>query len=189
MGNSWICNRRTRPNHGSSPRAWGTPVVARPRVRGGRFIPTCMGNSRWRPSPSPRGSVHPHVHGELIHLRTPRSRVNGSSPRAWGTPTRTRDELCGGRFIPTCMGNSVVPRAGTMRRSVHPHVHGELQVWFSGILFHLGSSPRAWGTRADGEQGRSVGRFIPTCMGNSSATVHGVEPNTVHPHVHGELPH
>jgi len=51
--------------HGSSPRAWGTPIQDTRFLLEERFIPTCMGNSMF-PTPGRKpGTVHPHVHGEL----------------------------------------------------------------------------------------------------------------------------
>jgi len=52
--------------------------------------------------------------------------------------------------------------------SVHPHVHGELSVSVVPRVVSIGSSPRAWGTLNADVAGDGIGRFIPTCMGNSS---------------------
>jgi len=51
---------------GSSPRAWGTPPSLSLTTRCFRFIPTCMGNSAFSMSAESGGTVHPHVHGELL---------------------------------------------------------------------------------------------------------------------------
>jgi len=91
------------------------------------------------------------------------------------------------RFIPTCMGNSRRNGAGGSIKPVHPHVHGELLSAGDREALSTGSSPRAWGTLADGRRCTSAGRFIPTCMGNSRLDQLLLPHPTVHPHVHGEL--
>jgi len=152
-----------------------------------RFIPTCMGNSPISP-PRPRtSSVHPHVHGELIDAVLGSIGMHGSSPRAWGTRPlcRRRGDVC--RFIPTCMGNSLTKAVKENTEAVHPHVHGELFINQIIYIVAIGSSPRAWGTRARRDQTPHRDRFIPTCMGNSDCISARQRSASVHPHVHGEL--
>ena len=91
----------------------------------------------------------------------------GSSPRAWGTRELRRGGQGFGRIIPTCVGNT--PRFGASRRATldHPHVRGE-----HGHLpkigdMKLGSSPRAWGTRAPAGGRAARNGIIPTCVGNT----------------------
>ena len=146
-----------------------------------------MGNSVYLTIRTFLASVHPHVHGELLVVRDGVLLAVGSSPRAWGTHLHHRDRVDSGRFIPTCMGNSVVLSRGSCADPVHPHVHGELPGLSGGRTFPNGSSPRAWGTpRRPGQLPRSD-RFIPTCMGNSRGGSANKATGTVHPHVHGEL--
>ena len=191
------------PN-GSSPRAWGT-LKDGPRTRiPGRFIPTCVGNTRstdaclggscgssprtWGTHPrvgtsSAHRSVHPHVRGEHCRVRAQHFTKLGSSPRAWGTLNNLGLVDPVYRFIPTCVGNTPYP---TVR---NPSVSG--------------SSPRAWGTlphrsrrpttstvhpHVRGEHNpvplnsKRNYRFIPTCVGNtrrvlmSRSTVVGSSP-------------
>ena len=78
-------NAGRRTDTGSSPRAWGTRITAPPAQDQGRFIPTCMGNSYHDHYCRRPAAVHPHVHGELIHLAAFLNDLVGSSPRAWGT--------------------------------------------------------------------------------------------------------
>ena len=85
------------------------------------------------------------------------------------------------------MGNSSRTTTGSSGRSVHPHVHGELSYFRGLIRPHPGSSPRAWGTHRPGDVDVARHRFIPTCMGNSTAACWRRPAQTVHPHVHGEL--
>jgi len=127
------------------------------------------------------------VHGELLLRRLLGSLPTGSSPRAWGTQDKARQEVKAGRFIPTCMGNSIPVEMVRKYVAVHPHVHGEL-IACSGVwLVFYGSSPRAWGTPLC-VFGRVLhDRFIPTCMGNSGREWPPAAAGSVHPHVHGEL--
>mgnify|MGYP000699169784 CR=1 FL=1 len=111
----------------------------------------------------------------------------GSSPRAWGTQYLSTLFYDVGRFIPTCMGNSVSVIWSSSTVAVHPHVHGELSECSKRRRQKSGSSPRAWGTLylkglIDGKT-----RFIPTCMGNSNNPYNAADIPAVHPHVHGEL--
>jgi len=172
---------------GSSPRAWGTPLVVQLDFEIGRFIPTCMGNSGSLTTPRRVLPVHPHVHGELGRARTSTTRMSGSSPRAWGTREYRGSRLRYARFIPTCMGNSLPANPIGSDTPVHPHVHGELAKALILEIFWDGSSPRAWGTRRGRMSETLVGRFIPTCMGNSGARWSSGRRWPVHPHVHGEL--
>ena len=85
-GELCTCLTVTPGELGSSPRAWGTR----------RGAANCGSIT----------TVHPHVHGELIPDDDDGSQGFGSSPRAWGTHVAELSEKRGGRFIPTCMGNS-----------------------------------------------------------------------------------
>ena len=72
-------------NRGSPPRAWGSYQrgTAPPCFR--RFTPTCVGII---PHPNRRlqsASVHPHVRGDHLRIRSASSVVTGSPPRAWGS--------------------------------------------------------------------------------------------------------
>ena len=110
---------------GSSPRAWGIPLLGELQVQCRRFIPTCVGNTLPLEAGWSRQSVHPHVRGE--YGRRERQRVPGQ------------------RFIPTCVGNTVVMVAPPSRLPVHPHVRGEYRDWLRAAPELNGSSPRAWG--------------------------------------------
>ena len=132
-----------------------------------RFIPTCVGNSNGNETGEGVGSVHPHVCGELGHIRKSRPFGNGSSPRVWGTPDYPDRDIRVVRFIPTCVGNSLYPLTAQTTEAVHPHVCGELNVFDMPGSCPGGSSPRVWGTLA----ARGTDWILPS----------------VHPHVCGEL--
>ncbi len=70
------------------------------------------------------------------------------------------------RFIPTCVGNTVVPSPTSLCPTVHPHVCGEYFKCRKLNFIRDGSSPRVWGI---------PGRI---CIDGSR--------NSVHPHVCGE---
>jgi len=69
---------------------------------------------------------------------------------------------------------------------VHPHVCGEHLEVEDGRDRVKGSSPRVWGTSGSSISRNSIGRFIPTCVGNiKDRPGIRIEP-PVHPHVCGE---
>jgi len=118
--------RMSEQKNGSSPRAWGTHKPGFVCSMNIRFIPTCMGNSKWTYILFGALSVHPHVHGELLTGKEYMLLRIGSSPRAWGTLRTTIPVNIYYRFIPTCMGNSPAEVSSIFNLAVHPHVHGEL---------------------------------------------------------------
>ena len=131
--------------------------------------------------------VHPHAHGELSFLCFFALKLNGSSPRSWGTLTIIIFLINIYRFIPTLMGNSLLQNIGAEHDSAHPHAHGELVRERVLLSQRTGSSPRSWGTPLHSDADKRKSRFIPTLMGNSLA-VHALTwLFTVHPHAHGEL--
>src|SRR5690606_37212177 len=129
-----------------------------------------------------------------------------SSPPAWGT--RNYRAVCDGheRLFPTYVGNTPQPKPAYRPSPVHPHVRGEHHPrhesgrsvggssptpwgtrWASISSVHMnGSSPRAWGTPVVVDAVVGIGRFIPTCVGNSSNSAQPAETPSVHPHVRGE---
>ena len=90
------------------------------------------------------------------------------------------------RFIPTCVGNTMLSAACPALVAVHPHVRGEYAEKRGRTLPKPGSSPRAWGIPLDARRGRDGQRFIPTCVGNTGATAGFRSIRPVHPHVRGE---
>ena len=174
-------------NSGSSPHAWGNRDRTYRAHCELRFIPTCVGNSREGMLRTRRGSVHPHMRGELVPGSIPTTSIPGSSPHAWGT-RMVRDPIDdNGRFIPTCVGNSPMCAPWYHLLTVHPHMRGELSCVVTLSDTSVGSSPHAWGTRRARRMGREVRRFIPTCMGNSAAHMPPWRNGAVHPHMRGEL--
>ncbi len=132
---------------GSSPHAWGIPAQPSPAVACGRFIPTCVGNTKnWRPGAG-ISTVHPHMRGEY---KDGRIGVNAET-----------------RFIPTCVGNTQEPVWNWTWSAVHPHMRGEYSRMQSAMLVLSGSSPHAWGIPRCNYHAKKFVRFIPTCVGNT----------------------
>ncbi len=175
------------------PRVRGERPATGPEIEAlHRFIPACAGNARalWGSAPG-----------------------DGSSPRARGTPRWRQEERQGARFIPACAGNARPPGgvgrcaavwgdalrfipacAGnashgtreTCCSPVHPRVRGERRRWAIAISIASGSSPRARGTLLAPLLAAYLGRFIPACAGNASATNGERVLLPVHPRVRGE---
>ena len=112
--------------HGSSPRVWGTLFSYLRIVLILRFIPTRVGNSTGSSIIKRSAPVHPHACGELIALVTLSLVPGGSSPRVWGTRSRSWGSNPETRFIPTRVGNSAPLFPSSKSETVHPHACGEL---------------------------------------------------------------
>ena len=156
------------PKTGSSPRMWGTPKKqVRFRLRQ-RFIPTHVGNTRFKRINFASNTVHPHACGEHTCLPFAMEAVIGSSPRMWGTLEEYSSRCRFIRFIPTHVGNTLEDLCKRNRLSVHPHACGEhcSRSMYSAMV--VGSSPRMWGTQLYNVNNRPIRRFIPTHVGNTS---------------------
>ncbi len=165
---------------------WGTgspEEVAQARLR---FIPTHVGNSTLSLSVPVSDSVHPHACGEQCHSSSHPRRMNGSSPRMWGTVHYPCLYPCLTRFIPTHVGNSFRQKQSSACVPVHPHACGEQVCLICRTLRQIGSSPRMWGTAYGCIFGTPVGRFIPTHVGNRRYVRIFDVMGTVHPHACGE---
>ena len=172
---------------GSSPRAWGTRAAKTAIMAIGRFIPTGVGNSRALFRVRPSAPVHPHGRGELSAWTPKTATRKGSSPRAWGTPNGLFQAALWWRFIPTGVGNSTGAMISAVTTAVHPHGRGELSDRSAASSGLVGSSPRAWGTRAHRPHAGVGQRFIPTGVGNSQEQKEPALRRAVHPHGRGEL--
>ena len=93
-------------------------------------------------------------------------RLNGSSPRMWGTPLFSTAILQFGRIIPTHVGNTEEKHFGKRESTDHPHACGE----------HALFSMRC----------PQFIRIIPTHVGNTIKNESRFVANADHPHACGE---
>ena len=155
-------------------------------VDGGRFIPTYVGNTRYRFLLRSPTTVHPHVCGEHLRRNTRRSSGRGSSPRMWGTHAEAEQRMLSRRFIPTYVGNTPRRFGDSKGPAVHPHVCGEHSSPPPSTTSNRGSSPRMWGTPFLLRGSTGADRFIPTYVGNTLIRYSTPLLRAVHPHVCGE---
>ena len=132
-----------------------------------RFIPTCVGNSTLRDISPGSSAVHPHMCGEFPRHGKSTLISHGSSPHVWGIPCLEYKRPVSLRFIPTCVGNSYPCIQLYPGASVHPHMCGEFALPLCSWATSGGSSPHVWGIPGRKQHGHRIGRFIPTCVGNS----------------------
>ena len=171
---------------GSSPHAWGILRRGSIMTEDSRFIPTCVGNTH---PPAACGSprpVHPHMRGEYVVVPSVTMTCSGSSPHAWGILPGCIDLQLPYRFIPTCVGNTQAREHHDRGLTVHPHMRGEYARQTRCLRELSGSSPHAWGIHAQGLAVVVPGRFIPTCVGNTTPSPPCLRPKPVHPHMRGE---
>ena len=171
---------------GSSPHAWGILRRGSIMTEDSRFIPTCVGNTARTAALASLRAVHPHMRGEYATEPPQEQAAAGSSPHAWGIRSNTSVYIENRRFIPTCVGNTTGFCVLKVAPLVHPHMRGEYICWAGAFGWPLGSSPHAWGIRRADAHLQRVGRFIPTCVGNTwpADAPHGAL--SVHPHMRGE---
>ena len=96
-----------RVEDGSSPRMWGTLRIDLLRIELRRFIPTHVGNTSVGIEHCDIWAVHPHACGEHLKAVAWVDKVDGSSPRMWGTLLSPICRVSPGRFIPTHVGNTL----------------------------------------------------------------------------------
>src|SRR5437899_2690620 len=108
------------------------------------------------------------MRGEHPHTVALSPWLAGSSPHAWGTLDPIDRRVLIIRFIPTCVGNTLISRYRDVHSPVHPHMRGEHREKYAYTLAYAGSSPHAWGTLTDDKAAIQAARFIPTCVGNTA---------------------
>ena len=131
---------------GSSPRLWGTRIIALLDLIQHRFIPTPVGNTTPYNYAIAIPSVHPHACGEHFLNKFSLIFLNGSSPRLWGTLPFFNTYSIFSRFIPTPVGNTHNLHCSKSDKTVHPHACGEHLLSLHPSREAIGSSPRLWGT-------------------------------------------
>ena len=124
-GEYFHCRQSSKASAGSSPHAWGIPVMLSSISVMSRFIPTCVGNTARTAALASLRAVHPHMRGEYSRDASISSCRIGSSPHAWGILRRGSIMTEDSRFIPTCVGNTHGRHAASESCPVHPHMRGE----------------------------------------------------------------
>ena len=119
-------------------------------------------------------------------MRQFRARRSGSSPRVWGTLEAVLAFHTKLRFIPTRVGNTPCRETCRHNDPVHPHACGEHLPSAQLPEQPAGSSPRVWGTLPGASAKNSIGRFIPTRVGNTRLKQESGLFYSVHPHACGE---
>ena len=112
--------------------------------------------------------------------------LDGSPPRAWGSPGYAATAAVPVRSTPTCVGITRWPAWSASPRPVHPHVRGDHYTTAFRLTLITGSPPRAWGSRVRILPILSRLRFTPTCVGITRKSPQSCGPATVHPHVRGD---
>jgi hypothetical protein len=88
---------------------------------------------------------HPHGCGESTGSCSIDERMDGSSPRVWGKPSKVASNRKESRVIPTGVGKASTPLNGLRVNSGHPHGCGESKKSWKTTTLGIGSSPRVWG--------------------------------------------
>ncbi len=196
-----------------------------------RFIPTRVGNTQSAYRSAVNRPVHPHASGEHAAVLRERGllasrfiptrvgnttarlywplRIDGSSPREWGTlaccdvadyiwsrfiPTRVGNTTQTGQRVPNVRGSS--PREWGTRQcpmdyggspAVHPHASGEHASQAAVPDGNTRFIPTRVGNTLASAIRRAVrSRFIPTRVGNTDCATASVRQLAVHPHASGE---
>jgi len=104
----------------------------------------------------------------------------------WGTHIKATFSEFIKRFIPTHVGNTTAEDVIPPQALVHPHACGEHDEKKCEVGLKAGSSPRMWGTLLFLWIEITLGRFIPTHVGNTGFICLTLFFSTVHPHACGE---
>ncbi len=151
----------------------------------GRFISTCVEQTRPSAQTRHRPAVHLHVRGADLMRIANEIMAPGSSPRAWSRPRLYPPMPRRGRFISTCVEQTFAIISWMRVATVHLHVRGadtRPPEWPRGIT---GSSPRAWSRRGYWRRLRYVRRFISTCVEQTPSRLVRTRGEAVHLHVRG----
>ena len=158
---------KQRVCHGSSPLAWGIPLVKPPLGGHVRFIPTRVGYTDRIRKLDRSSTVHPHSRGVYMGYCMDILPYRGSSPLAWGIHFYCfLLHYVGQGSSPLAWGIPKTATESALTNAVHPHSRG---VYFSPGHF-LASVCRFIPTRvgytlnAEGNE-YVAQRFIPTRVG------------------------
>ena len=171
---------------GSSPYAWGAPLVAWMTEKVGGIIPIRMGSTQCGAEVLDSVGDHPHTHGEHRASRPRRTRRRGSSPYAWGAQVSVAWADENVRIIPIRMGSTALTIQVKLGFEDHPHTHGEHAPGMASVSWFQGSSPYAWGAPNLYILQGAGSRIIPIRMGSTKPSPPLSATSVDHPHTHGE---
>ena len=161
---------------GLSPLTRGTPDYLLFQSSHRRFIPAGAGNTIVFAPVSLSRSVYPRWRGEHLTTQTLILHINGLSPLARGTLTRSETAYEHCRFIPAGAGNTQITAGLTFDLTVYPRWRGEHMSSALTAIFAVGLSPLARGTRPAGQTDVPQSRFIPAGAGNTQISNRRVIP-------------
>ena len=170
---------------GLSPRVWGSQPDYQGHGQRNRSIPTCVGQPPEQRDALCTHPVYPHVCGAASSQPSVSCRLNGLSPRVWGSPSA--QYLIGDmvRSIPTCVGQPGYRLFFVVFVEVYPHVCGAALPPGGAPHADQGLSPRVWGSQLAKLSRRTRSRSIPTCVGQPRSSAIGKICEKVYPHVCG----
>jgi hypothetical protein len=144
-GENFFGAGRLAPNCGPSPRTWGEPVRRPVPILTVRTIPTHVGRTNCRTSPSAVSADHPHARGENSDHHDSYRDSGGPSPRTWGELVQITKDQRKARTIPTHVGRTPKRNGREGQTLDHPHARGENACSCSETTTGVGPSPRTWG--------------------------------------------
>ena len=171
---------------GLSPLTRGTPDYLLFQSSHRRFIPAGAGNTIVFAPVSLSRSVYPRWRGEHLTTQTLILHINGLSPLARGTLTRSETAYEHCRFIPAGAGNTQITAGLTFDLTVYPRWRGEHMSSALTAIFAVGLSPLARGTLQWLPLHHNIDRFIPAGAGNTASRSNGCSTITVYPRWRGE---
>ena len=174
------------PSVGTPPRARGRAVGTPLRVTVIGNTPACAGKGPTEAGAECGGWEHPRVRGEGFAAPAGAKYRRGTPPRARGrgSPAPEGTRLPGN--TPACAGKGQRWPGWPARAREHPRVRGEGQTTINGILYGLGTPPRARG-RVTRSSLSACGRGnTPACAGKGESARHRQGRNWEHPRVRGE---
>ena len=152
-------------SRGSSPHARGARPGDPRRDAPGGIIPACAGSTRARRRAPTSRRDHPRMRGEHWMHRTPRNRVEGSSPHARGALHVVDARLNARGIIPACAGSTRCRWSGSIVQGSSPHARGALAE-----IVGLGTTAG----------------IIPACAGSTTCHIRAFCTSWDHPRMRGE---
>ncbi len=170
---------------GTSPPAWGNPVVLDHARKAEGHIPTRVGEPTFSRRLLTHRGAHPHPRGGTWRRRFLRRPRLGTSPPAWGNPSGKGGGSRGCGHIPTRVGEPLLSRLASSLLGAHPHPRGGTLNQLSVSDIAEGTSPPAWGNRPSAKRPRPAPGHIPTRVGEPTAVRRLSPPLRAHPHPRG----